>query len=81
MNNQKGVIHAELLILALLLAAFCAGTARISRAYRARFERIVQERNDYLRALRGEGHRPAELLPAGHFPPPAGGGGDEPPGW
>lgn len=81
MKNQKGVIHAELLILALLLAAFCAGTSRVSRAFRARFERIVQERNDSIRALRAESRRPPELLPPGHLLPASGGGGDEPRGW
>jgi hypothetical protein len=80
MKDQKGVIHAELLILALLLVAFCAGTIRVSRSHRARFERIVEERNASIRELRSKTQRPPEFLPAGHILPASGGGSDEPSG-
>jgi len=51
-RHEKGGILLELFIATFILVTFTAGAARIHAAFRSRFERIVQERNEAIRAIR-----------------------------
>jgi hypothetical protein len=53
--TERGGILLELIIAAFILASFAAGAARVHRSFRARFERIVTERNQLIARTRGEG--------------------------
>ncbi len=60
-TNEKGVIHLELLILAILLAALSAGIHQTNKAFERRFASIVQHRNSSLKAIRAEAPEPLPL--------------------
>jgi hypothetical protein len=52
-RTERGGILLELIVAAFILASFAAGSASVHRSFRARFERIVTERNELIRRERG----------------------------
>ena len=54
-SSENGGILLELIITAFILASFAAGSARVHSSFRARFERIVHERNLAIARERGSG--------------------------
>jgi hypothetical protein len=66
-ENERGGILLELVILAFILAIFTSGALRINAAFERRFGRILAARNEGIAAAReDQTSRPApEFLPDG----------------
>jgi hypothetical protein len=66
-NDEKGGILLELVLFAFVLVLFTAGALRIDAAWGRRFDRLVRERNEAIRAARrgSAGARPPEPPPHG----------------